>query len=300
MKENEIQGVILRAISSFFYVDTPNGEYECRARGIFKHKNQNLVVGDKVKFSIIDEDTKKGLILESIKRDNLMIRPPIANVTQAILVFSVKSPAPNLGLIDRFIVLAAAQGLDIVICFSKMDLDDENQSEEMLKVYRAIGYPVIPISTPEGLGVEDMKQYLNNHISIVAGPSGSGKSTLINALVEEVELKTGDVSAKIGRGKHTTRHVNLIKIDKNSLIADSPGFSTVTLEALEIGDLKEYFIEFHDFDVDCRFGSDCLHENEPDCEVKLGVSEGKISEVRYKSYLQLLNELRDQKKRRKY
>ncbi len=292
-----MQGTITKAISSFYYVDTKNGLYECKARGVFKLKAQQFVVGDVVEIEILDEENKKAVINRALERKNLLKRPPIANVTQAILLFAIKNPDPNLSLIDRFLVLAQKQDLEIIIALNKIDLDEENLLKTLEEIYTPLGYPIAAVSAEGRQNVEPIKKLLKNQISIVAGPSGAGKSTLINALID-TELKTGQVSEKIGRGRHTTRYVELIQIDDSSYIADSPGFSSIDLDEIEEKELKEYFVEFHEYDEDCRFGAKCLHENEPNCAVRDAVDENKISSQRYKSYLQLLGEIRETKRRR--
>ncbi len=292
-----MQGTITKAISSFYYVDTKNGLYECKARGVFKLKAQQFVVGDVVEIEILDEENKKAVINRALERKNLLKRPPIANVTQAILLFAIKNPDPNLSLIDRFLVLAQKQDLEIIIALNKIDLDEENLLKTLEEIYTPLGYPIAAVSAEGRQNVEPIKKLLKNQISIVAGPSGAGKSTLINALID-TELKTGQVSEKIGRGRHTTRYVELIQIDDSSYIADSPGFSSIDLDEIEEKELKEYFVEFHEYDEDCRFGAKCLHENEPNCAVRDAVDENKISSQRYRSYLQLLGEIRETKRRR--
>ncbi len=292
-----MQGTITKAISSFYYVDTKNGLYECKARGVFKLKAQQFVVGDVVEIEILDEENKKAVINRALERKNLLKRPPIANVTQAILLFAIKNPDPNLSLIDRFLVLAQKQDLEIIITLNKIDLDEENLLKTLEEIYTPLGYPIAAVSAEGRQNVEPIKKLLKNQISIVAGPSGAGKSTLINALID-TELKTGQVSEKIGRGRHTTRYVELIQIDDSSYIADSPGFSSIDLDEIEEKELKEYFVEFHEYDEDCRFGAKCLHENEPNCAVRDAVDENKISSQRYRSYLQLLGEIRETKRRR--
>ena len=289
-------GLITKSISSFYYVDTGEAVYECRARGIFKHTNQKLFAGDRVEFEVTDEKEKQGNITKLFDRKNLLIRPPIANATQAMLVFSIKNPDPNLSLIDRFLVLAQKENLDIIIALNKTDLDHEGLVENIQNIYRSIGYPVIPISAEKGENIEQLKQYMADHITILAGPSGSGKSSTINALIQS-DLKTGKVSERIGRGRHTTRYVELIKVSENTYLADSPGFSSIDLYDTEETELKEYFVEFHEYDIDCKFGASCLHENEPDCSVKEAVKNKEISKERYESYLQLLNEIRNTKRR---
>lgn len=293
-------GIIVRAISSFYYVEIDDKVYECRARGAFKHKNIEFVVGDKVDIELTDEENSKGVIIKLYRRKNLLKRPPIANVTQAVLLFSVKSPAPNFSLIDRFLIITGRQNVDTVICFNKIDLDDDGLVDKMIANYKESGSPAFAICAKTGYNIDELKKHLKDHISVVAGPSGVGKSTLINKLVKGLELQTGDVSHKIGRGKHTTRHTQLIEIDKGSFVADTPGFSSIEVFEIPENELKNYFLEFEDFDHSCKFGSKCLHENEPQCGVKEAVERNEIPVNRYESYLQLLGEIRENKKRRNY
>lgn len=291
-------GTIVKAISSFYYVEADNKIYETKVRGNLRYNNIELVTGDRVDIEVLDEENRKGVIFKSHKRENLMKRPPVANITQAILVFSVKSPDPNLSLIDRFLITAMKEHVEIIICFNKIDLDDEKLIESLKANYSAAGYPIVPVSAETGYNVETLRAYLRDNTTIVAGPSGAGKSTLINQLVKDAKLKTGEVSEKIGRGRHTTRYTELIKLDENSFIADSPGFSSIDISDIEERDLKEYFPEFYEYDEQCRFGSKCIHEKEPACRVKEAVEQGLIAERRYESYLQLLNEIRERSRRR--
>ena len=291
-------GTIVKAISSFYYVEADNKIYETKVRGNLRYNNIELVTGDRVDIEVLDEENRKGVIFKSHKRENLMKRPPVANITQAILVFSVKSPDPNLSLIDRFLITAMKEHVEIIICFNKIDLDDEKLIESLKANYSAAGYPIVPVSAETGYNVEALRDYLRDNTTIVAGPSGAGKSTLINQLVKDAKLKTGEVSEKIGRGRHTTRYTELIKLDENAFIADSPGFSSIDISDIEERDLKEYFPEFYEYDEQCRFGSKCIHEKEPACRVKEAVEQGLIAERRYESYLQLLNEIRERSRRR--
>ncbi len=289
------RGIILKAISSFYYVFSENELFECKAKGIFKHRSKDIFVGDEVLIEILDHAERKALISEILERKNLLKRPPIANITQAILVFALKNPDPNLSLIDRFLVLAQRQGLRILMVFNKEDLDTDNVAKELRKNYEGLGYPIIVTAASERLN-EDLKKYLLGHRSIVAGPSGVGKSTLINSIISS-DLKTGEVSERIGRGRHTTRFVELIRIDEDSYIADSPGFSSIDLFELTEQEIKEEFTEFHQYDTKCKFGSRCMHETEPDCKVKEAVQNEAIPAQRYKSYIQLLTEIRANKRR---
>lgn len=292
-----INGKIIKGIGGFYYVDTENGLYECRARGIFRKDKITPLVGDRVSISVTDEENKKGVVEEIEKRDTELIRPPIANVDKALIVFSVKSPQPNLSLLDRFIVLAEKEHLEIVIVLTKVDLDEDlEELNRIKKIYELSGYKVIPVSNKQKLNIDKIKEELQGNVVVFAGPSGVGKSSLLNEIDPSFKLQTGEVSDKIKRGKHTTRHAELLKLECGGMVADTPGFSSLTLEDIQENELKEYFIEFSEFD-DCKFGGRCIHENEPNCGVKQAVENDEIAKERYKSYLQLLNEMRQTKRR---
>lgn len=292
-----INGKIIKGIGGFYYVDTEKGLYECRARGIFRKNKITPLVGDRVSISVVDEENKKGVVEEIEKRDTELVRPPIANVDKALIVFAIKNPAPNLSLLDRFIVLAEKENLEIVIVFTKVDLDADGELlEELKSIYEVSGYKVIPVSNKLKLNIDKIKEELKENTVVFAGPSGVGKSSLLNEVDKNFELKTGEVSDKIKRGKHTTRHAELLKLECGGMVADTPGFSSLTLDDIDESELKEYFIEFDKYD-ECRFGSRCIHENEPSCAVKEAVENGEISKKRYESYIQLLNEIRSGKRR---
>ena len=292
-----INGKIIKGIGGFYYVDTEKGLYECRARGIFRKNKITPLVGDRVSISVVDEENKKGVVEEIEKRDTELVRPPIANVDKALIVFAIKNPSPNLSLLDRFIVLAEKENLEIVIVFTKVDLDADGELlAELKSIYEVSGYKVIPVSNKLKLNIDKIKEELKENTVVFAGPSGVGKSSLLNEVDKNFELKTGEVSDKIKRGKHTTRHAELLKLECGGMVADTPGFSSLTLDDIDESELKEYFIEFDKYD-DCRFGSRCIHENEPSCAVKEAVENGEISKKRYESYIQLLNEIRSGKRR---
>ena len=282
-----IEGRIIKGIGGFYYVDTDNGLYECRARGIFRKNKITPLVGDFVKISVVEEIAE---------RETELVRPPIANVNKALIVFAVKNPTPHLSLLDRFIVLAERENLEIVIILTKIDLDDDNTFEKIKNIYEPCGYKVIGVSNLENKNIDKVKEELKDNTVVFAGPSGVGKSSLLNQIDSNFQLKTGDVSDKIKRGKHTTRHAELFELKFGGMVADTPGFSSLTLDDIEDIDLKDYFIEFEDYD-DCKFGSRCIHQNEPNCAVKEAVENGEIPKERYESYIQLLNEIRQGKRR---
>ena len=291
-----IEGRIIKGIGGFYYVDTDNGLYECRARGIFGKNKITPLVGDFVKISVVDEENKKGVVEEIAERETELVRPPIANVNKALIVFAVKNPTPHLSLLDRFIVLAERENLEIVIILTKIDLDNDNTFEKIKNIYEPCGYKVIGVSNLEKKNIDKVKEELKDNTVVFAGPSGVGKSSLLNEIDKNFKLKTGDVSDKIKRGKHTTRHAELFELEFGGMVADTPGFSSLTLDDIEDVDLKDYFIEFDNYD-DCKFGSRCIHQNEPNCAVKEAVENGEIPKERYESYIQLLNEIRQGKRR---
>lgn len=291
-----LKGKIIKGLSGFYYVDTENGLYECKARGIFRKQKITPLVGDNVEISIVDEENKKGVVEVIEERETELVRPPIANVDKALIVFAVKDPKPNLSLLDRFIVHAERENLEIVIIFTKMDLDD-GSLDELVEIYEKAGYKVIPVSSEKHINIDKVKEELKGNTVVFAGPSGVGKSSLLNQIDESFQLKTGTVSEKIGRGRHTTRHAELLKLECGGIVADTPGFSSLELDGIDEMELKEYFIEFDKYD-ECKFGSKCVHENEPACDVKEAVENGVISKQRYESYLQLLNEIRQKNSRR--
>ena len=291
-----IEGRIIKGIGGFYYIETEKGLYECRARGIFRKNKITPLVGDFVKISVVDEDNKKGVVEEIQERKTELVRPPIANVNKALIVFAVKNPTPHLSLLDRFIVLAERENLEIVIILTKIDLDDDNTFEKIKNIYEPCGYKVIGVSNLENKNIDKVKEELKDNTVVFAGPSGVGKSSLLNQIDSNFQLKTGDVSDKIKRGKHTTRHAELFELKFGGMVADTPGFISLTLDDIEDIDLKDYFIEFEDYD-DCKFGSRCIHQNEPNCAVKEAVENGEIPKERYESYIQLLNEIRQGKRR---
>lgn len=286
-----IKGIIIKGIGGFYYVKTESNVVECRARGIFREENLTPLVGDKVRIRISEEDNS-GYIEEIYPRTSQLLRPPVANITQAIIVMSIKKPDINTWLLDRFLIMAEHENLKIVICINKSDLQTE-KALELKSVYEKIGYKVINTSTLSGLGVDELNDALGNNISVFAGPSGAGKSSLLNAVNKDFKLETGDVSTKTKRGKHTTRHVELLELRDSTFVLDSPGFSSLNIDFIEDEtSLRNYFSEIYKYGENCRFIS-CLHLNEPDCAVKKEVEAGNIHRERYENYLLFLEEIKN-------
>lgn len=289
-----MQGKIIKGISGFYYVDViESGVYECRAKGIFRKEKRKPLVGDQVTIDVIDEEKKTGNLIEIGERKNTLIRPAVANVDQALVIFAVSKPNPNLGLLDRFLVTMARQNLSTIICFNKVDLQEE--CSDLKHIYEKSGCKVMFTSTKTGEGVEEVRRLLQGKTTTVAGPSGVGKSSMINLLHPHAEMEVGEVSKKIDRGKHTTRHSELFRIDQDTYLIDTPGFSSLYLEDLEANELKSYFYEFAQYEEECRFLG-CVHVKEPDCAVKAALEKGKISKERYESYLVLYQELKEKRR----
>lgn len=286
-----LEGIIVKGIGGFYYVKTEDEVIECRARGVFREENLTPLIGDKVRIRISDEDNT-GYIEEIYPRRSQLLRPPVANITQAIVVMSIKKPDVNTWLLDRFLLMAEYEKLEITICINKSDLDLDKASK-LKNIYETAGYEVIMTSVINNVGIEELKNRLNNNISVFAGPSGAGKSSLLNMVNKNFKLETGDVSAKTKRGKHTTRHVELLELDDNTFVLDSPGFSSLNVSFIEEeSEIREYFREINEYGKRCRFIS-CLHGNEPDCEVKNQVEKGNISKDRYENYLLFLEEIKN-------
>lgn len=291
-----MEGKIIKGIAGFYYVYVVKvGLYECKAKGIFRNKKIKPLVGDNVLFDIIDESDKKGNIIDILPRKNELIRPAVANVDQALVIFAVADPTPNLNLLDRFLIMMLSQKVETIICFNKKDIVSEKELQLLEETYIKCGYHVIFTSTYTESGIETLLELLKNKTTVVAGPSGVGKSSIINLIQPEANMEIGAISEKIKRGKNTTRHSELFYVEDNTFIMDTPGFSSLYINKMDKAELKDYFIEFHEYEGACRFNG-CVHLNEPNCAVKLALSEGKISRIRYDNYKELYGELKDQKK----
>ncbi len=291
-----MQGKIIKGIAGFYYVHVVHsGIYECKAKGIFRNKKIKPLVGDNVEIDIIDEEKRIGNIVEIAERTNELIRPAVANIDQSLVVFAVMRPDPNINLLDRFLVMMERQDVPVIICFNKVDLVPEEELIELRDTYVNAGYHVIFTSTLNGNGVEDVKRILIGKTTAFAGPSGVGKSSMLNAIIPDANSETGGISEKIGRGKNTTRHTEIFNLEDETYIMDTPGFTSLYTNDFEKEELKWYFPEFREYEGKCRFNG-CIHENEPDCAVKGALEEGKISESRYKNYLQMLDEIKNRKK----
>ncbi len=288
-----MQGKIIKGIAGFYYVHVVGkGIYESKAKGAFRNERIKPLVGDNVEIDIIDENAKIGNIKKILKRKNSLIRPAVANIDQAMIVFALKDPDPALNLLDRFLVLMEMQGVKTVICFNKADLAD---GKDIASIYQKAGYEVIISSTKENSNVDKVKAALKSKTTAFAGPSGVGKSSMLNAIMPEADSETGEISKKLGRGKHTTRHSEIFNLEGDTYIMDTPGFSSLDLSMIKPEELKNYYPEFVKEEDYCKFAG-CLHLNEPVCGVKDALEEGRISLERYENYKLLYEELKQIKR----
>lgn len=282
-----IQGTIMKGVGGFYYVKAQDRLYECKARGIFKKDGITPAVGDEVELSDLSED--KAVIHKILERKNHFLRPTVANIEQMVLVISMASPEPNLSVLDRFLVMAEREQVEIVICLTKGDLDDPVQLERYRAIYEP-SYPVVLVNGLTGEGIMNLKPLLAGKKSAFAGPSGVGKSTLLNLIHETLELETGSISRKTNRGKHTTRHVELFEVSDGGMLFDTPGFTSFDILEAEEDELQYLFPEIEALIGKCKYKS-CRHSNEPGCAVKDAVAAGKIPKSRYESYLSMYQEI---------
>ncbi len=291
------KGRIIKGIAGFYYVQTAHGKiYECKAKGSFRNDRMKPLVGDDVRFAVVDEEKKKGNIETIEKRKNELIRPAVANIDQALVIFASVHPEPNFHLLDTFLARMELLGVPSLICFNKADLDeDQSIYQEIEQIYRASGYPIIYTSAKEQQGIDELKQLLKGKCTTVAGPSGVGKSSLINLLQSNVQMETSDISQKTARGRHTTRHSELIALDEDSFIMDTPGFTSLRMDEYEKEDISRGFREIYEQEGNCRFAG-CSHVHEPDCGVKEALCQGKISKKRYDSYVMMYEECKEKRR----
>lgn len=292
------RGLIVKALSGFYYVKPQeDGELvQCRARGVFKVRGISPLVGDRVVYEV--ETTGEGTVVELEERSSELVRPPVANVDTAVLIFSVMEPAVSHQLLDRFLVHTESAGLETIICFSKTDLITQQEAlAATIAKYEEIGYEVFATSSTIGEGTQDLGKRLEGRISVFAGQSGVGKSTLLNAIIPGLQLETNVISQKLGRGKHTTRHVELLALPQGGWIADTPGFSQLDFTHLEPEELTYGFREFVPLAERCKFRG-CLHESEPACAVLEALHNDQLDESRYEHYRLFLQELKEAKEKR--
>lgn len=290
-----MQGKIIKGIAGFYYVHVAGtGIFECKAKGIFRKEKIKPLVGDNVEMELLDAQEKTGNIISILPRRNELIRPSVANIDQALVIFAVEKPKPNFNLLDRFLIMMEQRQIETIICFNKRDLVNSQELDILRAIYEPCGYQVLTVSAKRQQGLEEVREVLQNRTTTVAGPSGVGKSSIINLLSPEANMETGTLSEKIDRGKHTTRHSQLLYIDEETYIMDTPGFSSLYLTDIGQENLKDYFREFQKYEPFCRFQG-CSHIHEPDCGVKAALAEGSISPVRYENYVMLYEDRKNNK-----
>lgn len=289
-------GKIIKGISGFYYVYVEGaGLYECKAKGAFRKQKIKPLVGDNVEIAVIDEANKLGNVEKILPRKNELIRPAVSNIDMALVIFASAKPDPNFNLLDRFLCMMEYQKVPVTICFNKIDLVDQEKLKEYSGIYEPAGYNVIFTCTKTKEGLGSIRSLLEGKTTTVAGPSGVGKSSIINCLQSDITMETGTISEKIERGKHTTRHSEIIPVSHDTYIMDTPGFSSMDVPGFEKEDLWTCYPEFVRYEPYCRFIG-CSHINEPDCGVKTAVEDGEISPVRYENYKLLYEELKNRHK----
>ncbi|EXX85195.1 GTPase RsgA [Paenibacillus darwinianus] len=309
-----LTGTIVKALSGYYYVypdgrgnDSVSDPIQCRARGIFKKKGLTPLVGDEVIYSVAE--TGEGTVEELLPRSSELVRPPVANIELAVLVFSVTEPALNLQLLDKFLAHIEHAEMEPMLCLSKSDLAEQSEQTareesaearaalaEVKRIYAPIGYDIVVTSSRKGDGTGVLLERLRGRRSVFAGQSGVGKSSLLNALVPGLTLETNAISARLGRGKHTTRHCELIAIGDGGYVADTPGFSQLDFQELGIEELGYCFREFRALLPDCKFRG-CTHVHEPGCAVTAALAAGEVAQSRYDNYVQFLGEMKEKKRR---
>ncbi len=294
-----MQGKIIKGIAGFYYVFTKENDiFECKAKGIFRNEGIKPLVGDEVSFVVLDEVDKKGNIEKILPRRNVLVRPAVANIDQAMIIFSLRFPNPSFNLLDRFLIMMEQLNLPTLICFNKEDLVTEAEKEIVRNIYKGCGYPLLFCSALNNSGLISLKEVLRGKTTSLAGPSGVGKSTLVNALhpLNPMDCcETGEISKKIQRGKHTTRHTEIIAMEADTFIMDTPGFTSLNMFAIKKEELSVLYPDFKQYEKQCKFAG-CSHIHEPNCGIKDAVAEGNISTVRYDNYKILYEELNEKRK----
>ncbi|MBB6631169.1 ribosome small subunit-dependent GTPase A [Clostridium algidicarnis] len=286
-----MKGIITKGIGGFYYIDTVDEVFECKARGKFRHDELTPMVGDKVEITV---ENGKGVIEKIYERSSELTRPMVSNVSQAFIVFAIKDPDLNMELLNRFILLCEYNNIKPIICINKIDLCEKEEYLYIKDIFKDLGYELLFIKAKEEDNLKLLKKMLKDNVTVLCGPSGSGKSTILNSLIGNYKMETGEVSKKIGRGKHTTRHSELIQIEQGFLL-DTPGFSTLDVDIMPKEELQYLFPEFSSY-RQCKFNS-CLHNKEPGCKVKEALDKGNISKVRYDFYIKTLEEIMGRRKK---
>ncbi len=289
-----MQGLIVKGIGGFYYVETELGIVEAKGRGAFKKDGISLEVGDNVEIELLDVENKKAVINEILPRRNEFIRPPIVNVDCFIVTFAITKPEPNLPLVDKFLVMAEMNEVDVIIAINKCDLASDEEVQKIKSIYEGL-YPVVLLSAKQNKGLDELNQLIKGKTVALTGPSGVGKSSIINRLIPHANMETGSISAKTERGKHTTRHVELFNTNAGGKVFDTPGFTSFEIMEADMDSLQQYYIDIEKFRGHCYYDN-CRHIKEPQCMVRQAVKDGKINKLRYQSYIANLEEISKKKK----
>jgi ribosome small subunit-dependent GTPase A len=285
-----MQGTIVKGIAGFYYIKTDEGIIECKARGKFRHNELTPMVGDIVE---IEVKNGKGVIDKIYPRSNQLIRPAVSNVTQALVVFALKNPEINEDLLNKFLINCEFNNLKVIVCFNKLDLASSEETNEIVDMIRSTGYEVLFIKAKEGYGIDQVKEKLKKNITVFCGPSGVGKSTILNTIAGRELMETGEISERLRRGKHTTRHSELIDVGEG-FVVDTPGFSSMDIDFISKQELENCFPEFQEYIGNCKF-TGCAHHKEPNCAIKNAVENSEINVKRYEFYVKTLEEIMNRK-----
>ena len=290
------KGKIIKSIAGFYEVHTGENIYRCRARGVFRALGVKPLVGDDVEIEVTDTVSvpMEGNVIRLLPRKNELVRPNVANVDQALLIFAITHPAPSYNMLDRFLITMSKRDLPAVLCFNKQDLATEEEIRELRETYEACGCIVLFVSVLSPDTLTQLKEILRGKTTVLTGPSGVGKSTLINTICPGARMETGELSRKISRGRNTTRHVELLAGEEETFLVDTPGFTSLYLMDIKAEELRYYYPEFSEYEGKCRFDG-CVHRKEPGCAVRKAMEEGKISRIRYGNYCELFDELKNRK-----
>ena len=290
------KGKIIKSIAGFYEVHTGENIYRCRARGVFRALGVKPLVGDDVEIEVTDTVSvpMEGNVIRLLPRKNELVRPNVANVDQALLIFAITHPAPSYNMLDRFLITMSKRNLPAVLCFNKQDLATEEEIRELRETYEACGCIVLFVSVLSPETLTQLREILRGKTTVLTGPSGVGKSTLINTICPGARMETGELSRKISRGRNTTRHVELLAGEEETFLVDTPGFTSLYLMDIKAEELRYYYPEFSEYEGKCRFDG-CVHRKEPGCAVRKALEEGKISRIRYGNYCELFDELKNRK-----
>ena len=293
-----LEGRILKGVGGFYYVYTAEGTFQCRARGLFRKHSLKPLAGDRCRIELTNTEDVEGNVAEILPGKNSLIRPPVANIDQALVIFAMHSPEPAWGLLDRYLIMMERAGIPSVICINKDDLAEGLEALDIKRIYEPAGYRIVFTSAREHTGIDELKDVLYGKVTSVAGPSGAGKSSIINAILGSELMETGDISRKLKRGKQTTRHTELINLWEDTFIFDSPGFSAMELPDMDKSELDVCFPEMRPYKGHCYY-ADCSHTHEPGCSVREALEDNNIAAERYASYTELFAELPDDRRKKR-